>query len=126
MAAGLILTCLVIGFGMMAWRECRQLGTVMLHSIEERTEYYKEYEWDRYEREKINGADIISAIRLYQNQFPVYVIKHGKTRVYTGNFVYADNIAGQDDYIGLEEIYSGTVLRDEKDAVCGLEFTYSE
>ena len=63
LSAGLIVTCMLIGFGLLAFRETRQLGTEVLQSLQEMTEDYTEYEWNRYEDVCVSGGEVVNVIR---------------------------------------------------------------
>ena len=122
LSAGLIITCMVIGFGMLTYREGKKFGDVVLHSVRDMTRSYEESKFTRYEGVLVGGGDVISCITKYQKEIPVYVVQGSKRVEYCGNFVFAENLPGMEGYIRLADRYVGRILRDEKDVVSGLEF----
>ena len=122
LSAGLIVTCMLIGFGLLAFRETRQLGTEVLQSLQEMTEDYTEYEWNRYEDVCVSGGEVVNVIRKYQKKIPVSVIQYGRTYTYAGGFRVNDNIPTNSGYIRYADTYRGKVIRDGKDKLSGLYF----
>lgn len=123
MAAGLVLTCLVIGFGMLTYRESREFGNAVLKSVRDMTTEYGESVWTRYDGCLVNGGEVISCIRKYQEELPVLVVQGGQTYRYEGDFVLAENRPETAGYIRIADIYEGRVLRDGTDKVSSLKFT---
>lgn len=122
MAAGLILTCMLIGLGMLAGRESRRFGAEVIGSMEEMTEEYSEYRFTRFDETLVTGGDVVSAIRKFQDEIPVSVVQNGKCYVYEGNFRPADNVPGTGAHIRYGDDYRGAVQRNKKEEVCGLCF----
>lgn len=122
MAAGLMITCALIGFGLLAFRESRQLGNELLGSLSSLTQDYGQYEWTRYDGTRVSGGDVINAIRRYQEVMKVSVKVGGSTYLYQGDFRPATNVPGQPGYIRASGTFEGQVLRDEKDEICELRF----
>ena len=122
LSAGLILTCMVIGFGMLTYREGRKFGDAVVRSVQDMSRTYEESKWTRYDNVIVGGGDVISCIIKYQEEIPVYVIQGSKRMEYSGNFVFAENLPGTEGHIRLADRYQGHILRDEKEAVSGVEF----
>ena len=122
LSAGLIITCMLIGFGMLAFRETRQLGTEVLQSLHEVTEEYEEYEWNRYEDVCVSGGEVVNVIRKYQTQIPVSVVQNGRTYTYAGSFRLSYNRPENSGYIRYADTYRGKVMRDGKDKLSGMYF----
>ncbi len=122
LSAGLIVTCMLIGFGLLAFREARQLGTEVLESLQEMTEEYGEYAWNRYEDVCVSGGEVVNVIRKYQTQVPVSVIQYGRTYTYAGGFRPNNNVPANSGYIRYGDTYRGKVIRDGKDKLSGLYF----
>lgn len=122
MAAGLMITCALIGFGLLSFRESRKLGNELLGSLQSLTQEYGQYEWTRYEDARVSGGDVINVIRRYQEELAVSVVMGGKTYLYQGNFRPADNLPGQAGYIRASGTFRGKVIRDKKDVVRELRF----
>ena len=121
MAAGLILTCLVIGFGMITYRESMRFGMEVMESLNNLTDEYAWYEWERYEDARVSGGEVVSVIRRYQKEIPVSVVQKQKTYTYNGGFKLSDNVPAKAGYIRYGDVYIGKVLYDANenlDAIC--------
>ena len=122
MSAGLIITCAVIGYGLLAYRECRSFGMAVLQEMQQTTEDYETSKWSRYEGAQVSGGEVVSVIRRYQKDIPVSVVQKNRTYTYTGSFRLADNVPARAAYIRYGDTYTGEVLYDEKDCLCGIRF----
>lgn len=122
MAAGLILTCMLIGLGMLAGRESRRFGAEVIGSMEEMTAEYSQYRFTRFDETRVTGGDVVSAIRKFQDEIPVSVVQNGSCHIYQGDFRPADNVPESSAHIRYADNYRGKVQRDAKEEICGLCF----
>lgn len=123
LSAGLIMTCMLIGFAMITWREGSKFAQSALTELEKTYAEQEEYEYLKYEEGFTSGGEVIRAITKLQKNVTVTVV-NGKNRVsYNGGYARSANLPGSSNYIALSASFAGEVRRDGKGKIYEIIFT---
>lgn len=138
LAAGVIITCVVVGLGFYIAREARQTASSGAGEISSLNSEFSENDKTIYDGLTVSGNEVINAISKFDNEsIAVKVITGKNTSCYINTL--NDNeteIAGKStatianakkssnkEYINPNGKFLGEVLRDSNNAIIGIKFT---
>lgn len=138
LAAGTIVTCLIISLGFFIANEAKTSATTGANQISKLNSEFVESDKVIYDATEISGSEVINIIRKFQNDtLAVRVITKKSTTDYnytmnedagsiakTGVTAYAAGKASTEtDYINPTARFMGAVVRDANGSIIGLKFT---
>ena len=137
LAAGTIITCVVISLGFFISREAKDTASNGANQIHKLNAEFAESDKTIYDGTRVSGSEVINVIKKFSNEKVGVLVKTNKESNYygykfdtkTGNIyeksslVYNGSI-GEDagNYINPYENYSGTVIRDSNGTITGIVF----
>jgi hypothetical protein len=140
LAAGVIITCIVIGLGFYIAREARDTAANGAGQINKLNAEFNESDKVMYDGLEVSGSEVINVVNKFKNdEFGVVVNTKKSSTNYIYSLVISNNVAtlgstvstpiktAQDvtnsTYINPNEQFEGEVLRDANNAIVGLRFT---
>ena len=140
LAAGVIITCLVIGLGFYISREANAAATNGIGQISRMNKEFSEQDKVMYDGLEVTGSEVINAINKYKNEnIAIKVItKKNTDGVYYNNYLTNNDkeIGGTSNesvieaqkisnpnYINQKAQFRGSIIRDKNDTIIGIEFT---
>lgn len=124
MAAGIFITCILIGFSFLVLREGSGLGRTFISELEEEEQNFGEYKWTRFEGNIVSGAEVINTLQRYGKEMQISVNNLTVTTIYgAGNqFKISRNISTEASYIEPFDDYEGEVVRGVNGEVAMIKF----
>ncbi|MGN0243122.1 MAG: hypothetical protein ACI4CT_03560 [Lachnospiraceae bacterium] len=126
MAAGTIVTCMIISIGFFLARQGQRMATSTYQQMEEIQTDIEEQQQMQYHQAYVIGSEVINCIRHYQEEYEIVVV----TKTQTNRFPVSDfSVVYQIDnryYINPAGKYYGIVLRDANQSITGFQFTKVE
>lgn len=132
MAAGVVLTCIVIGIGFYMAREAKWAAMSSAESLSDFKREISEKDINRFDDREVTGSDVVNftrkELRKYQSdeEAPVEVMIHTTL----GNYTYQNNSILKElrditsaRYVNPLAIFQGKVIRDDNDVITRVEFT---
>lgn len=143
LAAGVIITCIVIGLGFYISREARDTASNGAGQISKLNAEFNESDKIMYDGLEVSGSEVINVINKYKSDEMSIVVatkkstsQYGRTIAIGTNNVSslggtssisvktAQNIESE-SYINPNAQFMGEVLRDSNNAIIGIRFTQS-
>lgn len=143
LAAGVIITCIVVGLGFFISREARDTASNGAGQISKLNAEFNESDKVMYDGLEVSGSEVINVINKYKNEeVGVNVItkksdksyiyridsekgeNYLKERILDSSVKEAQNILS-DFYINPNAQFMGEVIRDSNNAIIGLRFIQS-
>lgn len=137
LAAGTIITCVVISLAFYISREAKQTAVNGAQEINRLNTEFAESDKIVYDNTTVTGSEVLNAIKkMSDDKLGIYV-KTKKTEVYYGyNFDLSSGELGaqskvnsaqatdsaNDNYINPYADFRGTVVRDSNDTITGIKF----
>lgn len=137
LAAGVIITCVVIGLGFYISREANAAATSGIGQISRMNREFSEQDKVMYEGLDVTGSEVINAINKYKNENIAVKVETKKSVVYYNwklnsedkNLGPASDESVKDaqkithgNYINQKAQFSGSIIRDANDTIIGLSF----
>lgn len=130
MAAGVILTCIVIGVGFMVGREAQNTASVTVDYLNEFNNTITESSYQRYDGLEVKGSDVISFIRRNLSEYDtaeqaliyVEVVDKKRTRYQDNSFIQEIRDIKSEYYINPYNEYMGQIIRDANNVIRGVNF----
>ncbi|WP_281532400.1 hypothetical protein, partial [Anaerocolumna aminovalerica] len=140
LAAGVIITCVVIGLGFYISREANAAATNGIGQISRMNKEFSEQDKVMYDGLDVTGSEVINAINKYKTEDIAVVVSTKKSTIYYNrNLNYSTNgeieIGGvsnasvkdaqtitSTNYINQKVQFTGTILRDKNDTIIGISF----
>lgn len=132
LAAGVILTCLVIGVGFYIAREAHSTAMASSNQLSEYQTSIEESKFTKYDGMRVSGSDVVNFAKKHlisydqTNLAPVYVSIKTSTHeeTYETN-QYLKNLRDFSNkrYVNPVSVFEGAVVRDANDAIVGVIFT---
>lgn len=131
LAAGIAVTCLVIGVGFLVAREAGSAAAASSTLLSEFKSELSESGLTRYDGLEINGSDVINFIKKqFNNSYSdtqelqyIKVVKYGKTNTfYSGSDLKGLRTYGHANYIAPTLRLTGKIVRDLNDVIIGVIF----
>ena len=137
LAAGVIITCLVIGLGFYISTEATAAATSGIGQISRMNREFTEQDKVMYEGLDVTGSEVINAINKYKNENIAVKVETKKSIVYYNwklssedtNLDVASNASVKDaqkithnNYINQKAQFSGSIIRDANDTIIGISF----
>lgn len=138
LAAGTIITCLVIGLGFYIAREAKDTASGGAGQINKLNAEFSDTGKTIYEGSEVSGSEVMNVIRKFKDETLGIMVKTNKTSTY---YVYQfDTASGElkskskedysaaqnelsDKYINPSGRFLGGVVRDSNGTITGLTFT---
>lgn len=137
LAAGIIITCIIISLGFYIAREARDTASAGTGQINELQAEFTDAEKTIYDGTEVSGSEVLNAIRRFSDDTCGILVNTKKDSTFynysfditTGNigtetkndYKLAQNVES-DKYINPTARFSGTVIRDVNGAITGLMF----
>lgn len=138
LAAGVIITCIVVSLGFYISREANAAATSGVGQISKMNKEIAEADKSMYDGLKVTGAEVINAIKKNKNEEVSIIVetkRGGRTsyihelsrdneldRKISASTVDAQNIT-HISYINQNAQFIGEVIRDKNDSIVGIIFT---
>lgn len=131
LAAGIILTCIVIGVGFLAAREARATAAVSTQQISEFKKELEEAQITKFDGVCVTGSDVINFIKRQLSQYdieecaPVYIqVNRNRLQSIYKNKGCMKEIrqVSSAAYIHPLSKFEGAVVRDDNDVIVGIVF----
>lgn len=138
LAAGTIITCIVIGLGFYIAREARDTASSGAGQINKLNAEFSDTSKTMYEGTEVSGSEVLNVIRKFQDEAVGIQVKTNKTTTY---YIYQfDTNSGElngkanndykvaqnelsNSYINPNGRFEGGVVRDSNGTITGLTFT---
>lgn len=136
LAAGVIITCLVVGLGFYLSREAKNTSNNGANQISSMNTDYQDIDVILYDGLKISGAEVVNAIDKHKSD-AIYMCVKTKNcisllgvfynRSYTDEVMelagpYKVDTVSKDNYISATEQFLCTVYKDDSDVIVGIRF----
>lgn len=137
LAAGTIITCIIIGLGFYIAREARDTASSGAGQINKLNAEFSDTSKTMYEGTEVSGSEVLNVIRKFQDEaVGILVTTHKKSTYYIYNFKEesgelleksaSDYKAAQNEtnesYINPNGRFEGGVVRDKNGTITGLTF----
>lgn len=140
LAAGVIITCIVIGLGFYISREARDTAAGGAGQISKLNAEFNESDKSMYDGLEVSGSEVINVINKFKNEDVCIEVKTKKSTVQycrsmssnsdgsyeLGSATTSNTKNAQDinhvNYVNPNAQFSGTVLRDANNAIIGINF----
>lgn len=132
MAAGVVLTCIVIGIGFYMAREAKSTAMSSAESLSDFKREISEKDINRFDDREVTGSDVVNftrkELRKYKSgqEAPVTV----KISTSSGNYIYENSTLLKElrditsvRYVNPLAMFQGKVVRDDNDVILRVEFT---
>lgn len=138
LAAGTIITCVVISLGFYISREAKNTASTGTKQINKVNTEFAESDKIIYDGTNISGSEVISVIRKMEGQSVGVYVKTGTDTCFYGyefdlnsgelqgenKVVYSSSTdSSKDNYINPYATFTGEVIRNNNDVITGISFT---
>ena len=137
LAAGIIITCIIISLGFYIAREARDTASSGTGQINQLQAEFSDTSKTMYDGTEVSGSEVINVIRKFSDDTMGVKVVTSKTSVYYGyNFAESDGTLGEksnasyknaqdaanQNYINPTGRFAGSVVRDANGVITGLIF----
>lgn len=137
LAAGVIITCVVIGLGFYISREANAAATSGIGQISRMNKEFSEQDKVMYDGLDVTGSEVINAINKYKNENIAVKVETKKSIIYYNWKLNADDtkldVASDEsvknaqtithnNYINQKAQFTGSIIRDANDTIIGISF----
>lgn len=133
MAAGVVLTCMVIGIGFYMAREAKSTAMSSAESLSDFKREISEKDINRFDDREVTGSDVVNftrkELRKYKGEEEAPVTVMIITTL--GNHTYQNNSVLNElrditsiRYVNPLAMFQGKVVRDDNDVIIRVEFTH--
>ena len=131
LAAGVILTCIVVGIGFYMAREAKATAFVTAENLSELKQEIKEQDIMKYHEREVSGSDVMNLIKrkllAYEDTdiAPLYIevqTKEHQEKYVNNKYLSKLYEADNDHYINPIGCFYGKVCKDENDVIIGVLF----
>lgn len=132
MAAGVIVTCVIVALGFRMLRESRALADTAISEISDTKKNLEDTKYSQYDGLTVSGADVSNLIRKVcsgispgdHSEVTISVVNGRRLQSYSDNRMIGEiSNPDSDKYIPVIGTYYGTVTRDENKVITGIIFT---
>ncbi len=139
LAAGTIITCIVISLGFFVAREAKTTATNGAKQINEVNGEFAENNKTIYDGASVSGSEVINLIRKFKNDDIGIIVKTNKSTNQYGNNIdistgemintittktyYLDTPNTSSSYINPSAVFLGSVIRDGNNVITAISFT---
>lgn len=138
LAAGIIITCIIISLGFYIAREARDTASSGTGQINQLQAEFSDTSKTMYDGTEVSGSEVVNVIRKFSDDTMGVKVVTSKTSVYYGyNFTENDGTLGEkanasyknaqdatnQNYINPTGRFAGSVVRDANGVITGLVFT---
>lgn len=137
LAAGTIITCVVISLGFFISREAKDTASGGANQINQLNMEFSESDKAMYDGASVSGSEVISVIKKFKNDKVAILVKTNKSNTAygynvnatSGELEGASNVSvdlaydeGSNTYINPYASFRGNVIRDKNDVITGIVF----
>lgn len=137
MAAGTVITCLVISLGFYLSKEAQATADTGTSKIGKINTEFAEQDKTKYSGVNVSGSEVVNAIKKMENEnVGVYVVTKSSQDFYGYDFDLQDGeLKGENDntyklavenssdqYINPYALFKGEVIRNSNDVITGIQF----
>lgn len=137
LAAGTIITCVIVTLGFYIAREAKQTATNSANQINEMNIEFMENDKVIYDGATVSGTEVVNVIKKMQNEKIGVYVNNGKTQTYYGySFDLSTGELGststnkytvamdesKNSYVNPYGTFRGTVIRNSNNAITGIIF----
>ncbi len=134
LAAGVVITCIVVGLGFYLSREASNSGNEAISQIAGMTAEYSEIEKTMYDNTVVSGNEVISAISKFDDEISegsfTITVYTGKKDEKSGGISFdskscdisSTKAKNSTNYINPEGRFNGEIIRDENGMISSLVF----
>lgn len=138
LAAGVIITCLIVGLGFYISREANAAATNGTGQISRMNKEFSESDKVMYDGLDVTGSEVVNAINKFKNEDISVKVATKKSVVYYNRLLTTSdteigavsNASVKDTqtitssfYINQKAQFTGAILRDSNDTIIGISFT---
>ena len=138
LAAGIIITCIIISLGFYIAREARDTASSGTGQINQLQAEFSDTSKTMYDGTEVSGSEVVNVIRKFSDDTMGVKVVTSKTSVYYGySFAENDGMLGEksnasyknaqdatnQNYINPTGRFAGSVVRDANGVITGLVFT---
>lgn len=137
LAAGTIITCIVISLGFFIAREARDTAADGAGQISKLNAEFNESDKVMYDGLKVSGSEVINVINKFHNTLSIKVITKKGSWYYNLDLIENDTALGKesstkvknaqspenDNYINPNAQFIGDIVRDTNNTIIGIIFT---
>lgn len=134
LAAGTVITCIIIGLGFYIAREARDTASSGAGQINRLNAEFMESDKVMYDGIRVSGSEVVNVINKFKNDdlyvrvftkkgSDIYYGKNCKSLSGTSDGYKTDTNSSEASYINPNGIFSGEVKRNENNVIMGIEFT---
>lgn len=133
MAAGVILTCMIIGLGFYMAREAKSTAMASAEKLSDFKRELSENDYDRFDDREVTGSDVVNFARKELKKYKAEEEGPVEIKITTtlGTFTYRNcvGIEGLRDitstrYLDPLSVLKGKVVRDANDVIVRVEFQF--
>ena len=138
LAAGIIITCIIISLGFYIAREARDTAASGTGQINKLQAEFSDTSKMMYDGTEVSGSEVINVIRKFSDETMGIKVVTSKTSVYYGyNFTESNGMLGEkstasyknaqdatsQNYINPTGRFAGSIVRDDNGVITGIVFT---
>lgn len=125
LAAGVIITCIVVGLGFFISREAKNVSDKGTNQLSAMNTQYDNVEYMMYDGLRITGSEVVNVIKSHGSSDVNITVKTSKNNT-TGTIYDGTNTIptskGASDYINQSASFLGEITRNENGEVNGIVF----
>lgn len=126
MAAGVIITCIVVGLGFFISREAKNVSDKGTNQLSAMNSQYDNVEYMMYDGLRVTGREVVNVIKSHGSSDVGITVKTSKNNttgiIYTGTNTIPSS-KGDANYINQSASFLGEVTRNDNGEVDGIVFT---
>lgn len=138
LAAGTVITCIIISLGFYIAREAKDTAASGAGQINKLNAEFSENEKTLYDGTEVSGSEVLNVIRRFQNDTCGICVQTNKSQTFYGykfnltsgnleeqvnNTYKTARVEESDAYINPNARFLGNVVRDVNGTITGIEFT---
>lgn len=124
LAAGVIITCIVVGLGFFISREAKNASDSGTNQLSAISSQYDNVEYTMYNGLKVTGSEVANVIKSHASEIQVSVKTKANTEGKTYTSKVVTNVDKSDaDYINPSALFLGELVRNTNEEVTEIVFT---
>lgn len=120
--AAMWITIGIVSVLLLVFAAARQFGFTASTKIALSNQEFNDLSYEKYNGINLTGAEVMNAIKRYQEELPITVYTGESVDTYHGEFVPATNNRSSEKYIKPSQIYIGSILKNEDQEIVSLIF----
>lgn len=124
LAAGVIITCIVVGLGFFISREAKNASDTGTNQLSAMSSQFNNVEYTMYNGLKVTGSEVVNVIKSHAGKIQVSVITKANTagKTYISKDINPYNISDE-NYINPSALFLGQLIRNSNEEVTEIVFT---